>query len=133
MLTNLLLLLLAVGAASLTLQLGCRFRQGEDPPMHQNLAMETYPVKSMYAIFTLAFTIEGFAYDLAIDTGSSDLFIKGENMAGNPVKKLSCPACLKNNRKASIRYLDGEVQTYLMLANVGLGRHLFKEFILVAY
>jgi len=81
----------------------------------------------------LAITIEGISYELAVDTGSSDLFVKGENMKGNPVKKMSCSTCLKNNRKAQIRYLDGEVQTYLFLANMGIGNHSFKEFILVAY
>lgn len=54
-------------------------------------------------------------------------------MTGNPVQKLSCPACLANNRRASILYLDGQVETYLYLANMGIGNHSFQEFILVAY
>jgi hypothetical protein len=133
MITNLLVLLLVVGASSTTYPLVCRRDPEEDKLQHLTLSSETYPVKPLFAIFTLAMAIEGIPYELAVDTGSADLFVKGENMTGNPVKKLSCSTCLQNNRKASILYLDGEVQTYLYLANVGIGNHSFPQFILVAY
>ena len=35
-------------------------------------------------LFTLNFVVNGFDYDLSVDTGSSDFFIKGEGMAGAP-------------------------------------------------
>jgi hypothetical protein len=63
--------------------------------------------------FTLHLTVGGFSYNLNIDTGSSDLFIKGEEAIGSPRVKYSCRECLKNNKKYTISYLDGDLSTYL--------------------
>jgi hypothetical protein len=109
MLKNLLLLLLAVTCLTITMPLKCVVNQTIRPKRHLTLAEETYSLKPLRAVFTLGLTIEGLTYDLTIDTGSSDLFAKGENMIGNPVKKISCPTCMQQNTKASISYLDGEV------------------------
>ena len=78
-------------------------------------------------------TIEGLPYSLNIDTGSSDLFIKGENSKGKPAIKYTCPICKKQNHRYTISYLDGSLYTYLKEVDVKFGRHSFKENILVAY
>jgi hypothetical protein len=83
--------------------------------------------------FTLHLTIAGIPYNLNIDTGSSDLFIKGENSAGSPSNKYSCPSCLRNNAYYRIGYMDGYLDTYLDQLSVQLGSHNFKEYLLVAY
>lgn len=41
---------------------------------------ETYPLHSLKNLFTLTLIVNGFTYNLSVDTGSSDLFIKGEDM-----------------------------------------------------
>jgi hypothetical protein len=87
--------------------LGCVINQISTTKQHTSQAEETYPLTPLRAIFTLTVTIEGLTYDLTVDTGSSDLFAKGENMTGNPVKKISCPTCVQQNTKATIQYLDG--------------------------
>jgi hypothetical protein len=83
--------------------------------------------------FTINLTVAGVPYHLNIDTGSSDIFIKGENSPGQPLKKYSCPDCLKKNQKISIGYLDGQLNTYKAILPVQLGQHSFHESILVAY
>lgn len=75
----------------------------------------------------------GLPYNLNIDTGSSDLFIKGEQSKGNPANKYSCAECLKDNKKIRIAYMDGPVDTYLDELEVKIGEHSFKEWLLVAY
>jgi hypothetical protein len=40
--------------------------------------------------FSLNLTVAGLAYRLNIDTGSSDIFIKGEQSPGNPATKYTC-------------------------------------------
>jgi hypothetical protein len=62
--------------------------------------------------FTISMTVDGIPYRLNIDTGSSDIFIKGEQTKGSPNRKFSCPACFKSNPKYSISYLDGTLKTY---------------------
>jgi len=47
--------------------------------------------------FTLHLIVAGLEYNVNIDTGSSDFFIKGEQSAGVPSVKYSCLNCLKNN------------------------------------
>lgn len=44
---------------------------------HEGAVTETYNLKDMGYFFTLHLTVGGFSYNLNIDTGSSDLFIKG--------------------------------------------------------
>lgn len=83
--------------------------------------------------FTLNLTIAGLPYSLNIDTGSSDLFIKGEQSPGKPANKYSCPSCQKNSPRISIGYLDGSLDTYKSYLPVELGNHHFNESILVAY
>lgn len=83
--------------------------------------------------FTLGMIVEGIPYRLNIDTGSSDIFIKGEQSAGNPSKKYSCSECLKKNKQYSVSYLDGTLNTYVQQANIEFGKNKFKENILVAY
>ena len=87
----------------------------------------------MTSIFTLHIVVNGFHYHLSIDTGSSDFFIKGENITGEPAVKFSCESCIRDNQYMSISYLDGQLDTYLYDANVTLGQHSFTEKILVAY
>lgn len=108
----------------------------EHIPRHlsHNLAgHETYALKPMRTIFTLPLVVEGLTYGLSIDTGSSDLFIKGFGMEGNPEAKYRCDACEKNNDKLKIGYLDGFLDTYHLNASIQLGDHEFKQDILVAY
>ena len=62
--------------------------------------------------FTLNLTIAGIPYRLNIDTGSSDIFIKGEGSPGTPVNKYDCSECMDNNPKITIAYLDGALETY---------------------
>jgi hypothetical protein len=83
--------------------------------------------------FTLNLTIGGLPYHLNIDTGSSDIFIKGEKSPGSPDNKYTCPSCMKSNQKISIGYLDGSLDTYKAVLPVSLGEHTFNESVLVAY
>jgi hypothetical protein len=62
--------------------------------------------------FSLNITVAGIDYRLNIDTGSSNIFIKGENSAGNPTVKFTCPKCMKNSPRYTISYLDGTLYTY---------------------
>jgi hypothetical protein len=55
---------------------------------------ETYPLHSLTNIFTISLNVNGFYYNLSIDTGSSDFFIKGEDLGGNPTRKFSCKKCI---------------------------------------
>lgn len=100
---------------------------------HDATSTENYHINEMGYYFTLDITIAGLPYKLNIDTGSSDIFIKGESSAGNPVSKYSCPECLKNNQKVTIGYLDGFLNTYKANLEVKFGSHIFNESILVAY
>jgi hypothetical protein len=54
-------------------------------------------------------------------------------MDGNPLEKYRCDKCIQRNDKELIGYLDGTLMTYHLRANVSLGKHYFKEDILVAY
>jgi hypothetical protein len=45
---------------------------------------ETYLLQPRQTSFTLNLTVNDFPYELTIDTGSSDFFIKGEEMIGQP-------------------------------------------------
>lgn len=71
--------------------------------------------------FTLPLKIAGMHYNLNVDTGSSDIFIKGEHSKGSPPQKYSCPECLRNNPQYSIGYVDGFLQTYLKRLPVEIG------------
>lgn len=95
--------------------------------------VETYPLHSLKTIFTLSINFNGFDYNLSVDTGSSDLFIKGEELEGNPLRKFSCKKCVEENQYVKIGYLDGKLDTYVYNSTVTLGKHTFNETILVAY
>jgi hypothetical protein len=75
--------------------------------LHTRASTETYGIISMGYFFTLPLIIGGMHYNLNVDTGSSDIFIKGEHSKGNPPNKYSCPQCLLQNPKLTIGYLDG--------------------------
>lgn len=51
---------------------------------HFRSSNETYALHSRLTLFTLNLTVNDLPYQLSIDTGSSDFFIKGENMTGDP-------------------------------------------------
>jgi hypothetical protein len=63
---------------------------------------------------------------MIIDTGSSDLWVKGEDVVGNPVNRIRCSDCVLNNNKIEIAYLDGKLNTYVYESNITLGSHNFK-------
>lgn len=105
---------------------------------HQNLrhdgaVFENYHLNEMGYFFSFDLIIAGLPYSLNIDTGSSDIFIKGEHSAGNPVNKYQCSDCMERNKRVTIGYLDGFLQTYKDILEVQLGEHKFNESILVAY
>ena len=58
---------------------------------------EVHDIIPMGYFFTLPLKIAGLQYNLNVDTGSSDLFIKGEHSPGMPKDKYSCPKCLADN------------------------------------
>ncbi len=74
---------------------------------HDGAVFENYHLNEMGYFFSLDLIIGGLPYSLNIDTGSSDIFIKGEQSAGIPNNKYHCQACMKRNTKVSIGYLDG--------------------------
>lgn len=45
--------------------------------LHMSASSETYGIISMGYFFTLPLKIAGMHYNLNVDTGSSDIFIKG--------------------------------------------------------
>lgn len=76
--------------------------------------------------FTLPLIVEGFHYALNIDTGSSDIWIKGAGTKGNPKYKYNCSSCAQNNQKFFLTYLDGTVEAYVTKLGVALGIHDFR-------
>lgn len=80
---------------------------------HNQQTRETYRLNSRRAIFTLNLTFDGLLYELSVDTGSSDIFIKGAGMEGAPENKYSCALCRFFNEKVPIGYLDGRLDTYV--------------------
>jgi hypothetical protein len=57
--------------------------------------------------------VAGYNYDMDIDSGSSDIFIKGEDSVGLPKKRYHCgQSCIDNNPHYSLGYLDGKLKTY---------------------
>lgn len=57
--------------------------------------------------------IAGLDYKMTIDSGSSDIFIKGENASGKPKNRFHCgQTCIDNNDHYRIGYLDGKLETY---------------------
>lgn len=89
--------------------------------LHLQAAPETYRVIPMGYFFTLPMNIAGLDYHLNIDTGSSDIFIKGENSPGQPEKKYTCPVCMRVNKKLMIFYLDGGLRTYIQKVDIKFG------------
>ena len=50
---------------------------------------------------------------MSIDSGSSDIFIKGEKSSGKPKIKYHCgDVCINTHDKYKIGYLDGHLLTY---------------------
>lgn len=71
---------------------------------------------------------------MTIDTGSSDIYIKGEHSRGVPGKRYVCGQwCIDNLPHYEIEYLDGKLETYAKNLEVKFGNHVFKESILVTY
>ncbi len=57
--------------------------------------------------------IAGINYKMSIDSGSSDIFIKGEKSKGKPKIKYQCgDVCINTHDKYKIGYLDGYLLTY---------------------
>ena len=83
--------------------------------------------------FTLPIVVAGLQYYLNVDTGSSDIFIKGQGTVGNPKIKYNCQPCITSNQQFALSYIDGTVQTYEKLLDVSFGGHNYTEHILVAY
>lgn len=78
--------------------------------------------------------VAGIDYKMSIDSGSSDIFIKGESSVGKPKIKYHCgEVCIKTHDKYTIGYLDGHLMTYENKLEVEIGDHKFNESILVAY
>jgi hypothetical protein len=83
---------------SLTIHHNMRiFKRNHLTQLRHDATTEEYSLNDMGFYFSLNLTIGGLPYQLSIDTGSSDLFIKGENSPGIPKKKYSCPQCMENN------------------------------------
>lgn len=74
---------------------------------HDQATTEHYGLNDMGYFFTLNLTVAGIPYRLNIDTGSSDIFIKGEGSPGTPANKYNCSECFAHNPKITIAYLDG--------------------------
>ena len=87
--------------------------------------------------FTLPMIVAGYQYALNVDTGSSDIFIKGQGTNGSPQYKYSCPSCLTASQLSSnlylLTYIDGSVSTYQKKLQVDIGQYIFNEHILIAY
>ena len=94
--------------------------------MHLGTTNNTYHINSMGYFFTLPLIIEGYRYDLNIDTGSSDIFIKGAGTKGSPKYKYSCPSCVNNNQQFYLSYIDGSLQAYEIDLGVNFGIHNFR-------
>lgn len=78
--------------------------------------------------------IAGYNYKMSIDSGSSDIFIKGEDSKGKPKKRYHCgQICIDTHEHYQIGYLDGKLQTYEATLQVEVGQHKFNQSILVAY
>ena len=86
--------------------------------LHLSTFNNTYSLISLGYFFALPILIGGYQYRLNVDTGSSDIFIKGQGTKGGPTFKYSCPICLQNAQSTSqlflLTYLDGEVYTCLL-------------------
>ena len=94
---------------------------------------ENYGLNDMGYYFSLNVTVAGLPYRLNIDTGSSDIFIKGDQSPGSPAVKYTCQKCAQQQQTISIGYLDGFLSTYKANLPVQLGQHSFQESILVAF
>ena len=62
--------------------------------------------------FTLQLVVNGLKYQLSMDTGSSDIFIKGENTTGEPKKKYQSGEGYLDLERYNIGYLDGYLKCY---------------------
>lgn len=55
-----------------------------------HLKIETFNLQPSAYAFSLPMKINGLKYRMSIDSGSSDIFIKGENAAGKPKRRYHC-------------------------------------------
>ena len=62
--------------------------------------------------FNLELVVNGIEYWLSMDTGSSDIFIKGEKTKGEPKTKYKNNEDYKKLKPYYLGYLDGEVKCY---------------------
>lgn len=84
--------------------------------------------------FRLGLEVAGYQYNLSMDTGSSDIWIKGENMSGKPKERYSCgDFCVNTHVQYPIGYLDGFLSTYGQTLKVKFNEHTFDCPLLVAY
>jgi hypothetical protein len=57
--------------------------------------------------------IAGLHYKMGIDSGSSDIWIKGENSQGEPTIRYKCgQSCIDKGDHYTVGYLDGRLKTY---------------------
>lgn len=71
---------------------------------------------------------------MSVDTGSADIFIKGEKSPGVPNKKYRCGSNYKKKQpQVAIGYLDGQMDTYATVLDVEFDEKRFKVPLLVAY
>ena len=68
--------------------------------------------------------VANLTYRLVIDTGSSDFFIKGDNMEGEPKIKYSCPRCKQKAYRYLANYLDGSINCYTVNTTVSLSKNI---------
>lgn len=117
------LLLLLISCQSITLPLTITTLNSSRPsitPRASHQTAITKPLRSLRAVFTISLLAGGKAYDMTVDTGSSDFFIKGETMTGIPSNKYQCAACMRDYPKTTLAYLDGIVDAYVQTVNVTL-------------
>ena len=71
------------------------------------------PLKTNHIAFQLHLNVNDIGYDLNVDTGSSDFWIKGEDVKGDPYIRYSCNCNYMADRdQYSVEYLDGPVKMY---------------------
>ena len=62
--------------------------------------------------FNLELIVDGIQYWLSVDTGSADIFIKGEETKGDPSEKYKNNEDYTKLEKIELGYLDGDVDCY---------------------
>lgn len=85
---------------------------------HDLSTYKQVPLETTHFGFTLAIKVEGLDYKMSMDTGSADVFIKGEKSPGVPNKKYRSRSNYKKKPKIAIGYLDGSMDTYEAVLDV---------------